>query len=280
MDATRERTVTLWDALAEVYDQVDVDFFAPIADGLVAQLAPQPGERGLDVGCGRGAVLLPLARAVGASGAALGVDLSPRMVEGCAALAADEGLAQVSTRVMDATRLDAPEVTGVLGGPADLVASSLVLFFLPDPAGALPGWVDTLRPRGRLGITTFAERSDVWEEVDALFEPYLPPQLLDARTSGARGRFATDAGVEGLLADAGLADVRTGRGRIPVRFADPEHWYRFSMSVGQRMFWLSVPEEERPTVKAAAFRVLGGATDPDGSVHLWQDVRYTVGVRP
>lgn len=280
MDAARERTVTLWDALAGTYDQVDVGFFTPIADGLVTELAPQPGERGLDVGCGRGAVLLPLARAVGGSGAALGVDVSPRMVESCAALAADEGLTQVSTRVMDAMRLDAADVTAALDGPADLVASSLVLFFLPDPAGALPGWVSALRPMGRLGITTFAERADVWEEVDGLFTPYLPAQLLDARTSGTRGPFATDAGVEGLLAGAGLVDLRTARRRIPVRFDDPEHWYRFSMSVGQRMFWLSVPEDDRPAVKAAAFRVLEGATDPDGSVHLWQDVRYTLGVRP
>jgi hypothetical protein len=30
-----------------------VDFFQPIAEGLVARLDPQPGERALDLGCGR-----------------------------------------------------------------------------------------------------------------------------------------------------------------------------------------------------------------------------------
>ena len=50
--------VRLWDTLADSYDQVGVDFFAPIAAGLVDALDPRPGERAVDLGCGRGAALL------------------------------------------------------------------------------------------------------------------------------------------------------------------------------------------------------------------------------
>ena len=60
---------TLFDRLADTYDAVGVDFIAPIAEGLVLELDPQPGERALDVGCGKGAALVPLAAAVGATGA-------------------------------------------------------------------------------------------------------------------------------------------------------------------------------------------------------------------
>ena len=76
MDAQRETLRSLFDAVADSYDQVGVDFFQPIAEGLVAELEPKPGERGLDLGCGRGAALLPIARAVGPSGSAVGGDLS------------------------------------------------------------------------------------------------------------------------------------------------------------------------------------------------------------
>jgi SAM-dependent methyltransferase len=39
----------------------------------------------------------------------------------------------------------------------DVIASSLVLFFLPEPAHALSRWVESVRPGGRVGITTFGQ---------------------------------------------------------------------------------------------------------------------------
>ena len=272
--------VRLWDTLADSYDQVGVDFFAPIAAGLVDALDPRPGERAVDLGCGRGAALLEIARRVGPSGTALGGDLSPRMVQACAALARDQGLAQVTTQVVDAQTPDVTAVVEALGGSADLLASSLVVFFLPDPHAALARWVDLLRPGGRVGLTTFGDRDPVWAEVDAGFDPYLPPHLLDARTSGASGPFASDAGVEALVREAGFDEATTSRRRVTVHFDDAEHWYRFTMSVGQRAFWGFVPEDRRPAVKAEAFARLAEATAPDGSVSLWQDARYTVARRP
>jgi ubiquinone/menaquinone biosynthesis C-methylase UbiE len=64
----RSQMAALFDRLAESYDAVGVEFFKPIAAGLVAQLAPKEGERVVDVGCGRGAVLIPMARAIAPPG--------------------------------------------------------------------------------------------------------------------------------------------------------------------------------------------------------------------
>ncbi len=77
-----------------------------------------------------------------------------------------------------------------------------------------------------------------------------------------------------------MVDVRTVTRRVEVRFEDPEHWYRFSMSLGQRTFWMRNPEDHRADVKAEAFALLRGAAEPDGSVAFWQDARYTLGRRP
>ena len=55
----------LFAELAPVYDSSGVEFFGPMARRLVELLAPRPGERALDIGCGRGAASLPLAEAVG-----------------------------------------------------------------------------------------------------------------------------------------------------------------------------------------------------------------------
>ena len=139
----------VFDRAAATYDRVGVELFGPVAERLVAELDPRPGERVLDVGCGRGAVLLRAAVRVGPGGAVDGVDLAPQMVEAARAEARAAGL-DVDVRVGDAM---AP---GPGRGPYDVVASSLVLFFLPDPAAALRAWRELLVDGGRLGVTTSA----------------------------------------------------------------------------------------------------------------------------
>ena len=55
----------VYDDVADVYDTTGVEFFTPLGRRLVEQAGMREGERVLDIGCGRGAVLLPAAEAVG-----------------------------------------------------------------------------------------------------------------------------------------------------------------------------------------------------------------------
>jgi ubiquinone/menaquinone biosynthesis C-methylase UbiE len=271
----RARNAALFDAVAAEYDAVGVDFFGPIALGLVEGLAPGPGERVADLGCGKGAFLLPAARAVGPQGRAVGVDASPAMVAATADAAASQGLAHVEVAVGDAQSPDLPSDS------FDVLGASLVLFFLPDPQAALVSWRSALTPGGRLGVTTFGPQGQAWRSVDEAFTPFLPPAMLDARTSGARGPFASDSGMEALVAAAGFTEVRTVVADAQVRLADADQWEAFSMSHGQRAMWQAVPQAQRPAVRAEAERRLhAGAAHPAGGFVLEQQVRYTYGVRP
>ncbi len=170
---------------------------------------------------------------------------------------------------MDAAAPDLP------AGVYDVVVASLVIFFFPDPAAALRAWRPLLAPGGGLGISTFAQRDQRWIDLDELFTPYLPPQLLDARTSGTSGPFTSDAGVEKLLTDAGYTDVRTVCAEVPVRFADTEQWHVWSWSHGQRAMWESVPTEDRAAVTERASRLLEGCRNAQGQIVLTQQVRFT-----
>ena len=270
--ATRQ-VAALFDTIAESYDDVGVPFFQPIAESLLRALPPRPGERWLDIGCGRGAVLLRVAAAVH-PGVAVGTDLSPAMLERCRQLAASAGLDNVELVLDDA------QEPGVEGAPFDTLSSSLVLFFLPDPAAALRRWLALVMPGGRMGVTTFGEIDPRWEAIGEVFTPYLPPHVQDARTTGTRGPFASDAGMEQLLAEAGWIDVQTVRDQVDVRFESPEHWRRFSMSTGQRGMWMSVPPAERDVVRDRAYELLGRDADEDGSVTYWQGIRHTLARRP
>ncbi|MEO3937015.1 methyltransferase domain-containing protein [Dermatophilaceae bacterium Soc4.6] len=273
------RVAALFDDLADTYDQVGVDFFVPIGAGLVQAVDPQPGERALDLGCGRGAALLPLARAVGPEGHVVGADLSARMVSQCrrvvesADLPGVDGVSRVDLVVADAQdpAWGEADVEGL-----DVIVSSLVLFFLPDPPIALVRWSRLLRPGGRLGVATFGSPDLAWSRVDEVFRPFLPPGMLDARTSGVAGPFASDEGMERLLTGSGYVQPRTSHLALAVEFADAEQWYRFSMSVGQRAMWLAVPAGQRAEVKEQALARLAETARPDGSLGFVQDVRYTV----
>jgi ubiquinone/menaquinone biosynthesis C-methylase UbiE len=268
----REAVAASFDEVADTYDSTGVPWFTPIAEALVAVAAPQPGERVLDVGTGRGAALWPAAEAVGPTGHVTALDLSARMVAATADEARRRGLGWVEVVRDDAAEPSAP-------GPFDVVLSSLVLFFLPDPGAGVRAWADLLAPGGRMAVATFAPQSPEWDRLDDAFRPFLPPDHLDARTTGTRGPFATDEGVGRLLRDAGLADVTTHRHTQVVRFGDVDEWHRWSLSHGQRAIWDFVPPDRRADVLASAAQALEAVRDASGGFTLTQDVRLTTGRR-
>ena len=109
------------------------------ADVLAAACAIAPGDRVLDVGCGRGKYTLALARR-GIS--VQGMDLTPGLLS-------------------DLERADPNIVThiGDLGDPPaemrgafDVVVGFFVLHHVPDPAAAFAGTCALLRPGGRAGF--------------------------------------------------------------------------------------------------------------------------------
>ena len=269
---TVARVARTFDGLADVYDQSGVAFFAPIAARLCELLDVQPGERVVELGCGRGAVTVPLAVAAGPSGTVTAIDISVAMVEHTRALLAHGSTPVAPTVVeeMDASRPTLPVRS------FDVLASSLVLFFLPDPTDGAARWLRLLRPGGRLGVTTFGAQDETWEAVDALFRPYLPPSVLDPRTRGPGSPFGTDEGVEQLFAAAGGEHVRTVSEPLAVVYADAEQWRTWSMSTGQRVLWGFVPEDRRASLFAEAAGLLEAARDAEGRIVLRQDVRYTL----
>ena len=268
----RDRIRAMFDSLASTYDNVGVDYFKPIARGLVDELAPQPGERILDVGYGRGAALVPLAERVRPDGTVTGIDLSEGMLESCRSVLSEAGL-DATLLVQDAMAPELPRAS------FDVVASSLVIFFLPDPAVALSAWSELLVAGGRLGISTFGDYSSHWQAVEDVFNPYIPPEMRDPRTTGEQSPFGSDEGVEQLLHDAGFVDVRTARNRLHVRFADKDQWHAWSWSVGLRAVWEKIPADERINVRDRAYVALEQTRDADGRMGFDQDVRYTIGHR-
>ena len=107
-------------------------FVPALGAGILEQLAPAPGERILDLGCGDGVLTERIAR----SGATvIGVDSSPQMV----AAARERG---VDARLMDATTL-------TFHAEFDAVFSNAVLHWIDDQDAVLSGVARALVPGGR-----------------------------------------------------------------------------------------------------------------------------------
>ena len=71
--------------------------------------------------------------------------------------------------------------------------------------------------------------------------------------------------------------MRTATATVPVRFADADAWYEWTMSHGQRQMWDAVPAAEVDAVRAAAAVALEEGRRPDGQMGFDQQVRYTLG---
>ncbi len=109
-------------------------FVAAYGDPVLALLAPQRGERILDLGCGEGALTARIAERVGAAGV-VGVDASAEQVAACRA----RGL---EAHVVDGAKLD-------FEASFDAVFSNAALHWMKDLDAVIDGVWRALKPGGR-----------------------------------------------------------------------------------------------------------------------------------
>jgi ubiquinone/menaquinone biosynthesis C-methylase UbiE len=264
----KQLLVDVFDRGAPEYDQLGVDFFRPPGRELVALAEVSAGERVLDVGCGRGAVLFAAADAVGGGGRVVGIDLSPRMVELTAADAAARGLTQVTVVQGDAERPDFPPHS------FGAVLAGLVIFFLTDPATTLRAYARLLAPRGRLGFTTFAAQDPVFDSAMRAAGSFVPDTL--PPRAARQGPFASADGITAILGTAGFGDVRIEERTYESRFTDADHWLAWVWSHGGRATLERVPSEALPQALAAAKAEFAAARTPRGDYALRTTVRFTI----
>jgi ubiquinone/menaquinone biosynthesis C-methylase UbiE len=164
---------------------------------VMAMLEPRAGELILDVGCGNGRDLLPLAQ-LGCR--CVGVDYSPAMIQEARRDLAAAGIAAMDLLVGDATRLSFADAS------FDKVFASEVIEHIPDWPAAIREMARVLRPGGTVAITTPNRRS--WYA----FDRYVLIQgLLRRQWNHPLDQWKTSGEVAGALRDAGL-EVSGGLG--------------------------------------------------------------------
>ncbi|MCP4895806.1 MAG: arsenite methyltransferase [bacterium] len=107
----------------------------------------QKGESVLDLGSGAGVDVLVAARQVGAQGQAIGVDMTPEMVQKAATNALKAGLTNVDFRLGRLEELPIGDAS------VDAVTSNCVINLVPDKPAVFKEIARVLRPGGRLGVS-------------------------------------------------------------------------------------------------------------------------------
>jgi SAM-dependent methyltransferase len=198
---------------------------------LAERLAPQPGERWLDLACGTGDVAFHAARA---GAIVTGSDLSPTLIETARSQAEALGL-DLTLEVADCQALPYDDAS------YDVVSSSVGVIFAPDHARVASELARVCRPGGRVGLTAWRRDSGVGD-IFAGMSPFMPPPPEGA---GSPFQWGEDAYVEQMLGDAFELTID----ELDTRHEgdDPaEMWDLFRTSYGpSAVLWSSLDDDRR-----------------------------------
>jgi SAM-dependent methyltransferase len=215
--AFNEDQRTRWNGLDGEYwtrhqDRMDRTL-APLTGPLLAFAAPRTGTTVIDVGCGCGTTTVELARAVGPSGRAIGLDLSQPML----ALASERLREFSHTRCILGDAGDLP----LHDFGAELLFSRFGVMFFGDPVAAFANLRTGLAPGGRLRFACWRPiHENPWLQVPlhAVYEhaPRLPKP--DPEEPGPFA-FADPERVTRILTMAGFAQPSFTRLDIQIDLA-------------------------------------------------------------
>jgi SAM-dependent methyltransferase len=191
----------------------------------------RPGMQVLDVGCGTGAITSGIARVVGPTGLALGIDRDPALLR----LAREQHAGVAGLRFEERDVFDLPPEPVF-----DVVTAARVLQWTEQPGLAIARMAAAARPGGRVVVLEYSHADLVWQ-------PEPPPPVrrfydgfLSWRTAnGWDNRLAN--GLPRLLEGAGLVEVATSvEDEVAVR---GESGFEDSLAI-----WRRVMESMGPTM--------------------------------
>ena len=218
--ARKQAVQGVFDRAATTYGSVR--YFPLLGQWLVEMAQIPGGAHVLDVACGQGAVLVPVAHQVGPGGRVIGIDLSERMVQETAGLLHHLDLTQARVLQMDAEQLEFPDAT------FDFVVCGFSLQFFPHLEQALSEVRRVLKPAGQIAATTWADRDPRWNWYDDLRKAYQAVVKLSSPGLDRREELL------GWFSRAGFANIQIATKELDMVYADEDEWWTMQWSISGR----------------------------------------------
>ncbi len=189
---------TSWVEKQVLFDEM----YQPIVDALAWSVVEEGARSVLDVGCGTGAAAIEIARALGADGRVLGVDVSAPMIASAQENAREGGYGAEFVLADAETHAFEPEMF-------DMLVSRFGVMFFGDPVAAFANMRGAMRKDGRMRVFTWRHPRDnafmtVAGRVARDYVPDMPK--FDPEAPGQFG-LAVEARIRRVLGEAGWREV-------------------------------------------------------------------------
>jgi len=215
---------------------------------LLARLGLTGGESVLEIGCGTGALTLPLAAAVGAYGRVVAVDISEPMLGAARQKVGERGLRNVTLHSGDA------QVFAFEPDAFDLATSRMGVMFFADPAAAFRNIKGGLKPGGRLVFACWAplaENRHWLISYDIALRHLGPPTPPPAHEPGPLA-FGDPDYIRRILATSGFAEIAVERAHPTITCGTPEEEARQAVAMGPTARLIEEKEPDETTRQTIA----------------------------
>jgi ubiquinone/menaquinone biosynthesis C-methylase UbiE len=254
-----------WDGIAPAWERhrrLVFEEFRPVSEWLVERVAPQPGQTILEVAAGPGDTGFMAAERLGPDGLLISTDLAPGMVEAVRRGAAEHGLVNVESRVMDAQRLELSDAS------VDGVLSRLGYMLVPDPAVAFSEVRRVLRDGGRFAYAVIGSPSanDWLSLIGRVFAQRGHTLVGDPFGPGGPFSLSDHGRNRALLAEAGFEHVDVTELTGTMTFESPSAYWDRQSQIGGPLPALitALPADEVAEIRATVETALETYATSDG----------------
>jgi len=223
----KQQISSLFNIVADGYDNPSTQFFQFCADKMLEILQPTQNTRLLDIATGTGAVAISAAQMISPEGRVHGIDLSTKMLDVAFKNAQKMALSNIELHEMDAEKpiFDADYF--------HYITCSFGLFFLPDMTAALKNWLRILRPDGQLIFSTFGPSA--FTPQTELFREQLKKYNIEIPDTHWF-RLSDTKECKQILNDAGYADISVHTKQLGYHLLNAEDWWQLLWNTGYRGF--------------------------------------------
>lgn len=228
-----------FDTVAPGYDLPSLFFFPETAQQLIELLDLQGDENLLDVCTGTGMVSVAAAEKL-TKGHVTGIDLSQGMLDQARAKADSRGIYNLDLIQMDLEQLNLKTLDK--NKPFDIATSSFGLFFLEDMTAGLQNITSTVKPGGKIAITSFSGEA---------FAPFADMFIKHFEATGRTvpplswKRLATEELIREQYAAVGVSDVEIHHLPLGKQITDEQQWWDIVWNAGWRALLNQMEEQER-----------------------------------
>ena len=245
---------------------------------LLACLRLAGGEHVLEIGCGTGALTLPLAEAVGERGRVVAVDISEPMLEAARQRVGASGMHNVTLLSGDA------QVLAFEPAASDVATSRMGVMFFADPVAAFRNIAGALKPRGRFVFACWAplaENRHWLISYDIALRHLGQPAPSTDHVPGPLA-FADPEYIRRVLAAAGFADITVERAHPTIIGGNPEEEARQALMMGPtaRLIEAKNPDDATRQVIADEIAAAFAAEANAGPIRLPATIFLVTAHRP